>query len=468
MVTVIVPALNEAARVGGVVRLARRSRLVDEVLVVDDGSIDGTPEVARAAGARVITSSLRGKGSAMQDGVRASASPLVLFLDGDLAGLRPNLVETMVRPMLAGDADLVKARFRRESGRVTILTARPLLEIFFPELAGFAQPLGGIVAARRSLLERLELETDYGVDLGLLIDAAAAGARVREADIGSLDHQSQTLEELGAMARQVVRTLLHRAQRHGRMEAGRWQDCEEREREEEAGEERLLSSLAGADRLALFDMDGTLLQGRFVEELARRTKRTAQLARWLDNYAVSPEERASRVARLFAGVPRRTFEETARAVPLTAGAVETIIGLRKAGYVVGLVSDSFRVAVEIVRRRVFADFSIAHLLHFRQGEASGEVTLAPLLRHAGGCRLHWHCKRNVLEHLREKLGLTADRVLAVGDGRNDECLLAAAGLSVAFEPKSLWVAGAAGHTLLGDLRPLLRLVLPAAPATATA
>ena len=217
MVTVIVAALNEAERVAGVVRLARRSRLVDEVLVVDDGSIDGTPEVARAAGARVITSSLLGKGASMDDGVRATSSPILLFLDGDLAGLRPNLVETMVRPILAGDADLVKARFRRTAGRVTCLTARPLLELFFPELAGFAQPLGGIVAARRSLLERLEFETDYGVDLGLLIDAAAAGARVCEADIGSLDHQSQTLEELGAMARQVVRTLLHRAQRHGRM-----------------------------------------------------------------------------------------------------------------------------------------------------------------------------------------------------------------------------------------------------------
>ena len=468
MVTVIVPALNEAARVGGVVRLARRSRLVDEVLVVDDGSIDGTPEIARAAGARVITSSLRGKGSAMRDGVSASTSPLLLFLDGDLAGLRPNLVETMVRPMLAGDADLVKAQFRRAAGRVTVLTALPLLEIFFPELAGFAQPLGGIVAARRSLLERLEFETDYGVDLGLLIDAAAAGARLREADIGSLDHQPQTLEELGAMARQVVRTLLHRAQRHGRLEAGRWQEADEHDRHQAADPDRLLSSLAGTDRLALFDMDGTLLQGRFVEELARRTKRTAQLGRWLDNNAVSPEERTSRVARLFAGVPRCTFEEVARGVPLTPGAVDTVIGLRKAGYAVGLVSDSFRVAVEIVRRRVFADFSIAHLLHFRHGDATGEVTLAPLLRHERGCAQHWHCKRNVLEHLREKLGLAADRVLAVGDGRNDECLLAAAGLSVAFEPKSLWVAGAARHTLLGDLRPLLRLIQPATPATATA
>jgi glucosyl-3-phosphoglycerate synthase len=468
MVTVIVPALNEVARVGSVVRLARRSRLVDEVLVVDDGSIDGTPEVAHAAGARVITSTLRGKGASMADGVRASTSPLLLFLDGDLAGLRPNLVETMVRPMLAGDADLVKARFRRAAGRVTALTARPLLDIFFPELSEFAQPLGGIVAARRSLLERLEFETDYGVDLGLLIDAAASGARVQEADIGSLDHQSQTLEELGAMARQVVRTLLDRAQLHGRLEAGRWQEAAENERQAQADPERLFASLAGVGRLALFDMDGTLLQGRFITELAQRTKRTAQLARWLDNDAISPEERTSRVARLFAGVPQKTFEEAARAVPLTPGAVETVLGLRKAGYAVGIVSDSFRVVTEIVRRRVFADFSIAHLLRFRGGAATGEIELAGLLRHRGGCGRHWHCKRNVLEHLGDRLGLSADRVLAVGDGQNDECLLAAAGLSVAFEPKSLWVAGAAHHTLLGDLRPLLGLIRPAEPATATA
>jgi HAD superfamily phosphoserine phosphatase-like hydrolase len=456
MVSVIIPALNEAARVGNVVRLARQSPLVDEVLVVDDGSIDGTPEIAQAAGARVITSTLLGKGASMDDGLRATRSPYVLYLDGDLASLRPGLVETMVEPLLADRADFVKARFRRASGRVTVLTALPLLEVFFPELSGFAQPLGGIVAARRTLLERLRFETDYGVDLGLLIDAAASGGRVCEATIGFIDHEPQTLGALAGMARQVVRTLLDRAHRYGRLRAGQ---CVERGEEPSATPESVLDPLRGACGIALFDMDGTLLQGRFVEELARVTRRTRQLARWMSNDRISPEERTGRIARVFAGVPRETFETVARSIPLTPGAVDAVVGLRRAGYRAGIVSESFRIAAEIVRRRVFADFSIGHLLRFRSGAATGEAELAPLLRHEHGCASHWHCKRNVLDHLRERLGIGADRVIAVGDGASDECLLAASGESVAFEPKSLWIAGAARQTLSGDLSPMLDAVL---------
>ena len=97
MISVIIPALNESARIGGVIALAKRCPEVTEVIVVDDGSIDGTAELAAAEGARVLTSSLLGKGASMEDGLRA------------------------------GEADIATARFRRAAGRVTTLTARPLL-----------------------------------------------------------------------------------------------------------------------------------------------------------------------------------------------------------------------------------------------------------------------------------------------------------------------------------------------------
>ncbi|HEY6226499.1 MAG TPA: glycosyltransferase, partial [Verrucomicrobiae bacterium] len=168
-VSVVIPVLNESRRIAQVVKFALRSRLVKEVLVIDDGSIDGTPELARAAGARVVTSFMLGKGGSMEDGVTYAGSDTILYLDGDLDGLCEDLVERMCRPLLAGEADFVKARFSRKAGRVTVLTARPLLRTYFPEIAHFEQPLGGIVCARADLLRQLRFENDYGVDIGLLL-----------------------------------------------------------------------------------------------------------------------------------------------------------------------------------------------------------------------------------------------------------------------------------------------------------
>src|SRR6185503_12407250 len=176
--SVIIPALNEAETIGAMVEFAHRSALVSEVIVVDDGSIDGTPELAAAAGARVITSTMLGKGASMEDGMRVARNEWLLYLDGDLRGLATDLIERMALPLMRDQADFVKARFQRAEGRVTALTAKPLLKTYFPELTVFDQPLSGIMAARKSLLKTMRFENDYGVDVGLLIDAARAKARL--------------------------------------------------------------------------------------------------------------------------------------------------------------------------------------------------------------------------------------------------------------------------------------------------
>jgi glucosyl-3-phosphoglycerate synthase len=450
--SVVIPALNEAARIASVVHFASRSPRVDEVIVVDDGSVDGTPDFAAAAGARVITSTLLGKGASMEDGIRESFGDNILFLDGDLAGLNDRLIDIMLDPLESGEADFVKACFTREAGRVTTLTARPLLQVFFPELAHFTQPLGGIIAARRQLLESIRFETDYGVDLGLLIDAWAQGARIAEVSIGHLEHDSQSLERLGEMAKQVVRTLLNRAHRLNRFSLSQIQIVEEIERQTNA---QLI--LSATEKLALFDMDGTLIQGRFVVALAAELGLEARLHSWLDNTAFSPEERSREIARLFQGVSKSTFESIARNIPLVEGAVETVVTLRKSGYRVGIVTDSYLLAAEVVRRRVFADFSIANRMVFADGLSTGKWLPSPAWTHPGGCRLHRYCKRNALEHWMDRLGIRPANILAVGDGLNDICMLEVAGQSIAFEPKHPNVASAARHTVHGDIRQILTL-----------
>jgi glucosyl-3-phosphoglycerate synthase len=455
--SVIIPVLNESETITSVVEFARRCSLVDEVIVIDDGSIDGTPELARTAGAHVVTSTMLGKGASMEDGMRVARNELLVYLDGDLQGLALDLIERITGPIMENQADFVKAKFTREAGRVTVLTAKPLLRTYFPELAHFEQPLSGIIAARRSLLKTLRFENDYGVDIGLLIDAAMAKARIAEVHIGHIEHDSQPLEILGEMATQVARALLDRATRCGRHRASYVTEVRERERLKKADLPNALGSLPQAEKLALFDMDGVLLQGRFIVELAEASGKRNELSQWLDNYSVSAEERTRRIAAILAGVPRELFESVARAMPLTPGAIDVVVGLRKQGYRVGIVTDSFQVVAEIVRRRVFADFTFSSLMRFKRGKASGNITLCPAMMHPDGCKEHGLCKRNVLLHIVERTGIDPANVLAVGDGDNDICLLKAVGRSVAFEPKTDDVRAAAQNVITASLLPLLSL-----------
>ncbi|MBI4865299.1 MAG: HAD-IB family phosphatase [Candidatus Riflebacteria bacterium] len=455
MISVVIPVLNESTTISTVVNLAYRSVGVTEVIVVDDGSIDGTPELARSAGARVIMSTLLGKGASMEDGLWAARNDLVLYLDGDLSGLCEDLVERMTAPLVSGAADFVKARFSRAGGRVTMLTARPLILTFFPELSHIEQPLGGIVAGRRAVLRNLRFESDYGVDVGLLLDVAASGASIAQVDIGRIEHDSQTIEALGDMAKQVVRVILDRASRYGRLDLQQIREVEEVERRSLAEFAVLVRRVGQVQRLALFDMDGTLLRGRFIVTLAGRVNKSRELAEFLDSPALSADERTRRIAGLFAGTPKTVFEEAARSVPLSPGAAETVVALRKLGYRVGIVTDSFLVAAEIVRRRVFADFSVAHVMRFRQGIATGSVTLCQAMQHDDGCPQHNLCKVNVLRHLCDHLGMPPEQVLAVGDSDPDACMLKAAGVSVAFQPKSKSLEAAARHVIHGNLLEIL-------------
>jgi glucosyl-3-phosphoglycerate synthase len=456
-VTVVIPVLNESARVASVVRLALRSPRVGEVIVVDDGSIDDTPELAQAAGARVFTSTFLGKGGSMEEGLFEARHDTLLYLDGDLAGLRDDLVERVTNPVLRGEADFVKARFSRRAGRVTVLTARPLLRTYFPELVHFEQPLGGIIAARKELLRQLRFENDYGVDVGLLIDAAALGARLAEVDIGHIEHDSHDLDYLGEMATQVARAILERASAYGRLRFSFVQRVRERERWHRAHPENVLSRVGDVDRLALFDMDGTLLAGRFIVELARRTRLEVPLSKYLDRLDITPEKRTAQIAKVFRGVARELMVQVARELPLNPGAVEAVVGLRKLGYRVGVITDSYHTAAETVRRRVFADFVLANVIEFRRGKATGAVTLAPTFR-SGQTGRRAYDKLNALRFLVKRWGLNARQIVAVGDSDNDIGMLRGAGLSVAYQPKSERIRRAAKHVITGRLDELLKWV----------
>ncbi|MCL6302229.1 glucosyl-3-phosphoglycerate synthase [Streptomyces kronopolitis] len=239
-VSVVLPALDEEATVGAIVATIRDALmtdalpLVDELVVLDSGSTDRTAEVAAAAGARVVhrdsvlprLPAVPGKGEVLWRSLLATTGDIICFIDADLREFSATFVSGIVGPLLTDpDLQFVKAMYDRpletgpdrtgadgtgpgQGGRVTELVARPLLNLHWPQLAGFVQPLGGEYAARRSLLERLPFPVGYGVELGLLVDALHTVGldALAQVDVGVRKHRHQDGQALGRMAAAIYRT----------------------------------------------------------------------------------------------------------------------------------------------------------------------------------------------------------------------------------------------------------------------
>lgn len=229
-VSVCIPARDEGSTVGSVVRAVVQpfllahggNGLVDEVIVLDDGSVDDTAAQAGAAGARVVAGpgGAGGKGQAMAAALAASSGDVVVFLDADVANTTPAFVTGLLGPLLTTeDVALVKGFYTRPlhgeptgGGRVTELVARPLLDLLFADLAWVRQPLAGETAAHRWVFEKLGFARGYGVELGLLIDVALTlGAdRLAQVDLGERIHRNRPLHELRPQAVDVLRAALER------------------------------------------------------------------------------------------------------------------------------------------------------------------------------------------------------------------------------------------------------------------
>ncbi|MEP6622875.1 MAG: glucosyl-3-phosphoglycerate synthase [Acidimicrobiia bacterium] len=233
-ISVCLPARDEEPTVGHIVATVRRTLmetvpLVDEVVVIDDGSLDSTPDVAAWEGARVIAvddvlpeaGSGSGKGNAMWKSLHATTGDIVCWVDADIRNFGHHFITGLVGPLVTDDEiAFVKGYYRRPlhgepsgGGRVTELVARPTLSVLFPELAGFIQPLSGEYAGRRSLLESVPFVEGWGVEIGLLVDivrAVGLGATA-QVDLGVREHRNRPLEDLGPQATAILVTALRRA-----------------------------------------------------------------------------------------------------------------------------------------------------------------------------------------------------------------------------------------------------------------
>jgi glucosyl-3-phosphoglycerate synthase len=261
-ISICLPARNEERTIGPIVAalmpLVERGT-IDQVVVVDD-STDGTGEIAQRLGAEVYRQSellpqfgpIMGKGDALWRSLTVLHGDIVCVLDADSENFSEHFACGMIGPLIENShLSFVKGFYRRPfrqagvtlpegGGRVTELTARPLINLFYPDLAGVRQPLAGELAARRDLLHRLPFLTGYGVDIALLIDAyrdSGLGS-IAQVDLDTRQNDHQQLADLGPMAFSVLRAVTSRMALDGRLS--------------EAGPEQFLAaSVSGLSRVDL-------------------------------------------------------------------------------------------------------------------------------------------------------------------------------------------------------------------------
>ncbi len=236
-ISVGLPTLNEEATIGRVVhavrsRLIERFPIIDELVIIDSGSDDRTREIGRAEGVPVVVhqevlpevGAYRGKGEALWKSLHVLTGDIVVWVDTDISNIHPKFVYGILGPLLMRpEIAFVKAFYRRPlhmggelqatgGGRVTELSARPILNLFFPELSGMVQPLSGEQGGRRSLLEQLPFFTGYGVETGLLIDTLqrAGLSAIAQVDMRQRIHRNQSLYALSKMSFEILQVALRR------------------------------------------------------------------------------------------------------------------------------------------------------------------------------------------------------------------------------------------------------------------
>ena len=212
MISVIIPAYNEEENIKTVIDICKENKDVSEIIVVNNLSTDRTEEIARKDGAKVVFCGKQGKGYAMETGIEEAQNECIVFLDGDISDYADNVIYKLTEPIINRNVDFVKATFDREGGRVTELVAKPLLKLLFPEVTKYTQPLSGMIAGKKSIFEKKELEKDYGVDIGILLDMVNLNVTIEEVKIGKIKNVSKSWKALEKMSTEVMKAILKRVE----------------------------------------------------------------------------------------------------------------------------------------------------------------------------------------------------------------------------------------------------------------
>lgn len=438
MVSVIIPVLNEGATIRKVIRIIKQTSLPIEIIVVDDNSTDNTISEARKENARIITSSMRGKGLSMREGLLAAKYEVVVYLDGDIITYPPNVVDLLSKPIIDGKADFVKSTFKRQAGRVTQLVAKPLLSILFPELAYLEQPLSGMIAAKRSFLKQVSFEKDYGVDIGLLIDMHRLNARIQEVNIGRVQNAMQSLEQLGKMSKEVSRTILNKADALGSPNLGMLGPIDLINRQMESA---VMESIEKMEKMVLLEMDHIVLQGNFLDTASKSLGLSEGLKEINEHY-LDGKDRLNAIATLFSGTSMPELLEIADGMSMVTGVRELISELRKRGYTVGIITEQFSCVARHLKNVLGFDFILSNQMVLQDGIVTGEIDFAPYFFSVDGESKYG--KHNLFAHIQSRYKLSSGNIIYVSGTYLDR--------------ESLQLAGIGHLVESGDILSLLELL----------
>lgn len=415
-VSLVIPAYNESDNIRKVIDVAKKVNLIDEIVVVDDGSTDDTYEKAISAGVKVFRHEKnKGKGEAIRTGIRKSKGDVILFLDADIKNISAKKIALLIKPILNDEADFVKAAFTRKRGRLTEILVKPLMRVVFPGIE-FSQPLSGQFCAKRKFLEKIKIEPRWGIDIGILLDAIKERQRIKEVEIGTIIHKKRPPEDLIKMGEDVVKTIFNKA--------GDVKDFLAFNRKELVGESK---------GMIAFDLDKTLVDASTIEIIARRFGFFTNLLRLRMMYwrkRIEEYEITSNLAILLKGKKPSDIEKICEKISLKKNAKEVIQQLKKRNYITAIISSAFSPITEYFAKKLDVDDFMCPELITKKGRFTGEVEFSKTF---DKCCYQSVCKKKALKILAKKYKMKLNSTIAVGNSENDIEMLQTAGLGIALK-----------------------------------
>ncbi|HET9434973.1 MAG TPA: HAD family hydrolase, partial [Chitinophagaceae bacterium] len=368
-----------------------------------------------------MTSTKLGKGASMKDGLLCARNDFIVFLDGDIHPYPPLTIKSLSDPILNDTADFVKATFQRNAGRVTEIVAKPLLNIFFPDISRFEQPLSGMIAGRKHFFEQIDFYDGYGVDIGILLDMHLLKARITEVNIGYIFNKSKPWQALGKMSREVARAIIAKATQQNKSLV----TLEELQSFSEIRDQMdfaLKESVKGLKKMAIFDIDNTLLLGRFIDTCAKAHGFEEELL-YLRSHEKNGVILTKNIARLMKGLKFSEILAVTDTIPVVSDVFDVIQQLKRKGYVVGIISDSYDVVVNHIKNKVGTDFSFGNELEFSKSIATGEVKIPSFFfnNKQSICK-HTICKTNALLYILHQYRININNTIVVGDSERALCM----------------------------------------------